>query len=548
MIPLSALHNLTRFILSLSSFFLLLFLAACANNDSGGGTIGKSGSGISVTVSGRVWYEDRIFDHTGFTGKALRPVRDAVLEVVRESDLEVLVVGSTTGEGTYELTFSNSGVAGVYISVLAADADNRVSVENGSGAVYAIRSTTIDDSTDGPFVADLTATMEDAGGVFNILDVFLEGASFTQTLAGDFPPPVTAIWSPGSCDGTYFDPLGHSIRILGGCEADSDEYDDTVLLHEYAHFLTDQYSRDDSPGGIHFLDDNSQDIRLSWSEGWGNFFPAAVRGDPLYVDTVGNVAGIAFEIEELTSPMTELSLLGELAVYTTNEVSVAAMLWDIFDESPQEAPGGEEDGVSVGMEPIWDVFLNYLPCETCNISNVSFEDFWDGWMNRGHGFLSEMEGLASSRKMALMSDGFEPDDLESESILISVDGDAQSHTFYADGDVDYLWLDVAAGKTYSIETLGLSNGADTHIELFDSNGFLVDQNDNADGITYNPFCGVNSFFLISTCPANDETTLSSRIVLTSFSDGTYSVRVSRSVDAPPSAGRYGGYQIRVTSE
>ena len=548
MIPSFRPQILGRLIFTFWSVLLFLFLVSCNNGGSGAGPIGKSGSGTSVTVSGRVWYEDRIFDHTGFTGKVLTPVRDAVLEVVRASDLEVLVVGSTGTDGSYELTFSNSGAAGVYISVLATDPDHRVSVENGSGVMYAIRSSTIDDSTGGPFMADLTATMEDAGGVFNILDVFLEGASFTQALVGDFPPPVTAIWSPGSCDGTYFDPLGHSIRILGGCEADSDEYDDTVLLHEYAHFLAAQYSRDDSPGGVHFLDDHSQDIRLSWSEGWGNFFPAAVREDPLYVDTVGNVANIAFEIEELTSPMTELSLLGERAVYTTNEVSVAAMLWDIFDESPQERPGGEEDGVSAGMGPIWDVFLNYLPCETCNISNVSFEDFWDGWMNQGHGFLSEMEGLASSRKMALMSDGFEPDDLESESVVISVDGAAQTHTFYADGDVDYLRLDVTAGKTYSIETFDLSNGADTHIELYDSNGFLIDRNDNADGMTYNPFCGVNSFLLISTCPANDETTLSSRLVLTSFSLGTYFVQVSRSVDAPPSAGRYGGYQIRVTSE
>ena len=162
----------------------------------------------------------------------------------------------------------------------------------------------------------------------------------------------------------------------GGCDGDSDEYDDTVLLHEYGHFIAGQFSRDDSPGGVHFLDDTSQDIRLAWSEGWGTFFPAAVRDDPLYVDTVGNVANIAFEIENLSSPLTDLEDLSSIAVFTTHEISVASVLWDLLDTSPEEVLTDGLDTVSSGMDPIWDVTVNYLPCISCGITAVSFEDFW----------------------------------------------------------------------------------------------------------------------------------------------------------------------------
>ncbi|MBI3611232.1 MAG: hypothetical protein HY204_11115 [Nitrospirae bacterium] len=72
-------------------------------------------------------------------------------------------------------------------------------------------------------------------------------------------------------------------------------------------------------------------------------------------------------------------------------------------------------------------------------------------------------------------------------------------------------------------------------------------NDNINGVTYSSICGVNPIAQVSNCPPNDATTLSSKIVFTPSTSGTYYVRVRRSPSAPPSAGVYGGYQIRVTS-
>ena len=539
----SGLHPAFRVILTV---VLISLTTACGHNHH---SSTQSGTGIPVTVSGVVLYEDRIFDETGFTGTIGLPVRHAVVQVVRSSDQSVLAEGSTGTDGTYSLTFTNTGPSGVYVSVLARDSDNRVAVKDDKGALYSAVTPDLDDTASDLLDVPMTVPVNIGGGIFNMLDVFLDGAEFVQALTGEAPPVVTAVWYPGSCDGTYYFPINNSIHVYGGgaiCGGDTDEYDDVVLLHEYGHFLAENYSRDDSPGGDHFLEDSGQDIRVSFSEGWGDFFPTAVRNNPLYVDTIGTVAAFSFSLEDLSSVFQDLSFLPVTAVYTTNEISVAAALWDIFDSSPQEVLSSGLDSVSAGMEPIWDVFSQYLPCVSCSITSVSFEDFWDGWFIRGHGLAAGMDVIAADREMALTADAFEGDDDLLSATAIGTDGTAQTHSLYPLDDADYLKFETNAGTAYTIETLDLTNGADTVIDLLKPDGSTILNNDNFDGKTYSLGCGVNPFTQQSNCPPNDPLTLSSKILFTPSIGGTYYVRVSRSPAAAHSAGEYGGYKVRIS--
>ncbi|MBI3811092.1 MAG: pre-peptidase C-terminal domain-containing protein [Nitrospirae bacterium] len=548
-----------RSFIALTGFaILVLFLAGC-----GGKSSKAAGSGRAVTIAGTVQYEDKTYDSAGFNGTALKPVRKAVVEVVRNTDGAVLASGSTDPNGGYSLTFTNTGTSGVYVRVRAQTADNTVSVNNFSGALYAITTLVIDDSMADSFSGvNLTATTADVGGVFNILDVLFSAAEFITTLNGGTPPPpITGLWESGNCDGTYFN-SDDTIHILGGGSSacpdslgDTDEYDDSVLAHEYGHFISAHYSRDNSPGGIHYLNDNTQDIRLSWSEGWGNFFSSAVRNDPLYVDTKGSVANISFNIEDLSSSTS--GSLETVAIYTTNEISVAAVLWDIFDTTPAEVYTNTAgtDAVSAGMGPIWDVIANYFRCKTCGISNVSFEDFWDGWFNcpgcttTNHGSQAGMDTVVADRKMALTADGFEPDDTVANAKPVMVNGPTQTHTLYPATDVDYVSFVATGGAQYTITTEALTNGADTFLEVFGTDGTtLITSNDDATSVsTKTSTCSVNPTTQVSTCPPNDATTLSSKVVFTPTAGGTYYVRVKRSPTAPPSAGAYGSYDLKITS-
>ena len=163
-----------------------------------------------------------------------------------------------------------------------------------------------------------------------------------------------------------------------------------------------------------------------------------------------------------------------------------------------------------------------------------------------HGSQAEMETLVPSRQMALKADTLEQDNTVASAKSITVNGASQTHTLYPSGDIDFdidfvSFLVTASGTPHTIETFGLTNGADTFIELLDSNEvpILGSNNDNVNGITYDQNCFI--------CPPNDATTLSSKVQITPSASGTLFVRVSRSPSAPNSSGIYGSYDLRITS-
>ena len=526
----------------------LLFQGGCGSDGSH-----TTGTGMSVVVSGQLRYQDREYDSQGFTGaRPFKPIRFAEVEVVRESDAQVLAAGSSDADGLYSMTFTNSGTAGVYVRVLSrtspATQVEIVVKHTTLRGVFAATSEVLDDRTASSFTVNLEVPVFDSNnrvisGPFNILDVLTDGAVYVRQVSGTVPSLITVFWEFDGSIGTFFDPQDDAIYLFGGgVNADSDEYDDAVILHEYAHFIAVFFSRDDSPGGIHFITDNTQDIRLAWSEGWAHFLSSIVRGNSTYIDTIGGEppqGGASFFDIEIPSPA---------PLYSTNELAVAAVLWDIFDTTNESF-----DALSMTVTPIWDVFTNYLcnttALPTCphTIATVSLEDFWDGWFIRGHALHPEMEAVVSDRQIDFFPDAFEDDDAPGRATPIATDGTPQRHTLSAAADVDYVSFTASAGTTYTLETFALANGADTFLEVLDTDGATVlDSNDDDPVVSKTPNCGV-TFFGFNTCPPNDTMTLSSQITFTAPSNGTFFARISRSPDTPPSAGVYGTYQFHILS-
>lgn len=127
-------------------------------------------------------------------------------------------------------------------------------------------------------------------------------------------PKLKIYWKAGFNPYTYFtnepdassfyipsaDPNARMAFILGGSKGntssvDTDHFDDSVILHEYMHFLEDTYSNSSSIGGYHD-GDAIIDPRLAWSEGLANYFQGAVQTgnagfdvntDGYYLDTAG---------------------------------------------------------------------------------------------------------------------------------------------------------------------------------------------------------------------------------------------------------------------
>ncbi|MBK9322171.1 MAG: hypothetical protein IPM97_04295 [Bdellovibrionaceae bacterium] len=142
------------------------------------------------------------------------------------------------------------------------------------------------------------------GGAFNILaniywaNQFLRAQSGNPTFVAD---KVTIFWKAGFNPYSYYGSPNalasfyvsneDRLYILGGKNgdvknSDTDHFDDSVILHEYGHFLESHYGHSDSQGGSH----NGNfiiDPRLAWSEGWANYFQAAVLDTIVYSSSSG---------------------------------------------------------------------------------------------------------------------------------------------------------------------------------------------------------------------------------------------------------------------
>lgn len=530
-----------------------------------------SASTGSVTISGKVQYEDKEYGAAGFTGiTAYKPVRFAFVEVVNSKP----VSGMTDTQGNYSITLSSPSAETVYVRVsskatpLSGSPGSILEVRDMSGSLYSVPGSPF--APFGNVSANISIpTANAAAGAFNILDVLTSGFQFVNSLRGNLDSSLVAYWYLGNPNGTYYCTdgcyPGNGIYVLGGYDGsgngDSDHYDDDVLWHEFGHFAAETFSNDDSTGGIHYLGENDQDLRLSWSEGWGNFFPGAVKTwlstmDPSrlstatgmsnahYVDTYGSSYGISFDFGD---PGTSAE-----SCYASNEVAVAKVLLDIRN--------------LYGVQAVWDTVSSYK----MSVPNypVNLEVFWDRWRSlRSDTFFTEqtaLEGIFGERQILYREDAFEAagDDIYSAAIrTVNVPLSEVHYLYKASGsaeDKDIVRFTAVKDQQFTIQTAlvdTLRNGADTHLTVLDSSGNLLSSNDNWNGSAYSSICGDPGQ---PDCPVNGDLEdywgnvypppLSSTITFVAPAVGTYYVIIRSSSDRPPSAGRYGTYTLSIASQ
>lgn len=208
---------------------------------------------------------------------------------------------------------------------------------------------------------------------------------------------VTVYWKAGFNPYTYFNgaaplsfysPGNSKLYILGGANgdvkaSDTDHFDDSIILHEYGHFLEDVYGHSESPGGSH-TGNFIIDPRLAWSEGWANYFQSAVltgadaydnsvsesrmptnKRYHYYVDTYGYKGsskygiGIAFNLAEVGTNATydgvgshpqDTGLFREVSIARTLYKSTRSIA-SVYPDS-----GSTNKGGGVSFTNIWKTF------------------------------------------------------------------------------------------------------------------------------------------------------------------------------------------------
>ena len=551
---------------------IVMSLNACSGSD-------DEGQVQVVNMAGKVQYEDREYSRYGFNGNtSFKAVRFATLDLVDKFNN---IIDSTTTDETGNYALSGSGLE-LRVRILAetdSSAGAEISVTDYNGSVYAVShnlvagpdgSSAAQDSAE-PTIEDLYISLDSpVVGAYNILDVLTNATQFVSQFTPNTLPNLQVTWqNKANRYGTYYCkssrassscPNGKGIYLLGGTSSggDSDHFDDDVIYHEYAHYVEEMLGISDSPGGVHYLTENDQDIRLSFSEGWGGFLPGAVKAwlaenqpqllssapelAPTYfIDTYGSIAGISINVADpnvLYCPGGR-----DCFVYSTSEISVAKILNGVMSE--------------FGMEGIWQTMAYYMGSGSSYPS--SLETFWDGWMVQRVPADDEkmlLTNIFSERKVNFQHDSFESDNyvglLRKMSVCVESVCDGEEHFLYQGDlskDKDLIAFDVEAGFNYVVETVNLSNGADTYIRILNSFGSLVYDsggrplvNDDRPGTVY---CGPYD----NPCRIhNNATMLSSRVDFTPQTSGSYYAEVSTSSAKPSAAGRYGTYSLQITKQ
>ena len=309
---------------------------------------------------------------SNLTAQGPRPIRYAEVQITNDGG-GIVQCTETDATGNFSAQIPGDGAHyNVNVMARAKNSHNTAYVMNNPNDNTPFRITTgvqSPTSTSVTLRASATGTME--GGAFNILDQIQNAQDFLRTttlncgtngqptyLQGCNPvttvPLVYTYWTAGLTPNVYYGDsspisfylIGKSELYIGGgangdkTNSDMDQFDNSVIVHEYGHFIEDQFGSPNSPGGSH----SGQyviDPRLAWGEGWANFFQAAVAGVPIYRDTYGSLtcgsstcaSGVAFlEPLENGTPYSGYKTDVPTATGEGNfrEFSVSRALWAII--------------------------------------------------------------------------------------------------------------------------------------------------------------------------------------------------------------------------
>jgi|GEM_PF-1971402 len=302
-------------------------------------------------IVGTVMRIDREPTQSGYAPNRSVPVRFAQLKMREEDTLFDDTYGEKTTDAAGNYAFSFCDDDGIFDDTLELYVRLRAELTvNGNDVVMVEDSSWIDEvyeydsaiveSDGGNYRIDFNLNLEQSA-VFNIADAVFEawqtwnesgGAAGSDAI---FDGEAEVHWEPGYGDsGSYFNGDTWNEMTIADGPSDPDQWDDSVIMHEWGHMADDYYGCDDNSGGPHNIDTLVSDLELAWGEGYPDYFQSAVRAakghtDPsFYLDfnASGN-SGIVVDLEQYDSTRM-VSLLSD-----RNELAIAAMLWDLNDNS-----------------------------------------------------------------------------------------------------------------------------------------------------------------------------------------------------------------------
>jgi hypothetical protein len=442
-------------------------------------------------ISGAAFYQKIDVTDAGLdlSRPVMVPIRNARVEVFSRSSQSVVAVSETDLRGRFAVPVPLDPNLTVRVISRLRAYDLRVADNTNQNQIYAIAADV--DGRAGRSDVLLVDTSR-LSGAFNILEVIQRSNDIVKAADPDLVlPPISIFWSTRNWKGegainigqgligtTYFNVANNTAYVVGdrnehGANSDSDEYDDSVIAHEYAHLLAAKFSRDDSPGGRHVMGD-MLDPRVAWSEGWANFFSSVVRNDPIWRDSRGanGVNILRFDREDNVPA-------GDRPGYWS-EASVDTILWDLFDDRADSA-----DEAQFSFRQLWEAFTDLR-----NDRFVYLPYFLERFLTRNPGGADVVRVIVQSRSI-----DFQPNVRPSVTYPFpapmtagaSVSGSVDSLTTKRNNLITsshfYSFTTAGGAASIRLDITGLGPGENPHandldIFLMDVHGRVIDRSDS----------------------------------------------------------------------
>jgi hypothetical protein len=148
------------------------------------------------------------------------------------------------------------------------------------------------------------------------------------------------------------------ILLPGEVNVDTEEYDETIIAHEFGHYVEDRFSRSDSIGSPHAAADRL-DIRVAFGEGFADAFAGIMLGTTLIRDSVG--------FNQAQEGFFDLESGGVVNPGWYSESSVYHILWDLYDNVADA-----NDTVALGFAPIFQILTGPQRTTDAETSIFSF--------------------------------------------------------------------------------------------------------------------------------------------------------------------------------
>ncbi len=321
------------------------------------------------SVSGKVQRIERRPVAGGLAAPVMAPVANAVIAMREEDTLFDDEYGRklTDANGNYSFSFCDDD--GVFDDELELYVRLRAQLNSGGHKVVEVEDSSwidevyefdsgIIESEGGTYTINFNLD-DEKSGIFNIADAVLQAWSVWNESGGAtgddavFDEAAEVHWEKNYGDtGSYYQSFWGEMTIADD-PSDPDQWDDSVIMHEWGHMADDEYGCDDNGGGPHNVDTLVDDRELSWGEGYPDYYQSAVRNArgysnaSFYFDMNGaGMPGISVDLETYDSTRAA-NLLSD-----RNELAIAAMLWDFTDN----AQDGRTSGGGPAGAPVDRVF------------------------------------------------------------------------------------------------------------------------------------------------------------------------------------------------